>query len=261
MMAQPLFSARKLTKTFGGLTAIADVNMKVHRDEIHALIGPNGAGKTTLMNLITGVYAPSAGEIVFDGREISRMRPSARTAAGIGRTFQHPVLFAGLSVLENVALAACSAKPWNLAGYLLRTKRAKADEKLAHDAAHDWLRFVGLASKSDHPVDALSPAERRRVEVARAMAGSPRLLLLDEPFGGMTQGEALSLCELIQQIRSRGVSVVIIDHNMSIIMKMADTLTVLSFGRLICDGTPAEVRQSEDVIAAYLGREHAAAHA
>ncbi|MDB5798765.1 MAG: transporter ATP-binding protein, partial [Paucimonas sp.] len=177
------------------------------------------------------------------------------------RTFQHPALFEGLNVLDNVCLAATARKPWNVLADVFGTQSSKATVEAAREKAHGWLSFVRLQSKALQPIASLTPAERRLAEVARALAADPKLLLLDEPFAGMTQSEALSLCGLIQQVRASGISVILIDHNMSVVMKMADKVTVLSFGRLIADGTPAEVRQSEEVISAYLGKEHVAASA
>jgi branched-chain amino acid transport system ATP-binding protein len=256
-----LFQVRGLSKTFGGLTAISGVDMTIGRGEIRALIGPNGAGKTTFLNLITGVFRPTSGEIHFNGHSLVGMRPSKIVAQGVVRTFQHPALFEGLNVLDNVCVAATARKPWNVLGEVACSRQARVMLEDARDSAHKWLSFVRLQARAYQPVTSLTPAERRLAEVARALAAEPKLLLLDEPFAGMTQSEALSLCDLIKQVQASGVSVILIDHNMSVVMKMADQVTVLSFGRLIADGTPAAVRQSEEVISAYLGKDHVAAPA
>lgn len=254
----PLFQVRGVGKRFGGLQAIDGVDMSVPRGEIHALIGPNGAGKTTFLNLVTGVYRPSSGDIHFEGRSIVGRRPSAITAAGIARTFQHPALFEGLTIRDNVVAAAYTHQPRTLLRDLLGAPGSRRAAAATHELAQECLEFVGLAAKADAHVGGLTPAERRLLEVARAMATRPSLLLLDEPFAGMTLEEAQSLYDRVLQLRERGTTILLIDHNMRIVMKLADRVTVLSFGRKIGEGTPAEVQSSEAVVSAYLGQASAA---
>jgi branched-chain amino acid transport system ATP-binding protein len=258
-MSKPLFEARGLTKRFGGVHAIDGLDLAIPAGEIRALIGPNGAGKTTFINLVTGVYRPDAGEVRFEGRPLSGMRASRVTAAGIARTFQHPALFEGLSVFENVLLAAFTHTPRNLVRDIVAAGSSRRAQAECAGSAARWLDFVGLAGKASSPVGSLTPAERRLLEVARAMVTRPRLLLLDEPFAGMTMEEAHGLFALVRRLRDDGLTLLVIDHNMRVLMKLADRVTVLSFGRRIAEGTPAEVQSSEEVVNAYLGRPRAAA--
>lgn len=253
-----LFQVHGLTRRFGGLVAIDGVDMSVVSGEIRAVIGPNGAGKTTFLNLVTGVYRPSAGRIKFDGRSLVGLRPSAITAAGVARTFQHPALFEGLNVRDNVAVAAYTHHPRSLWRDFISFRHSSRGAQETRDVAMRWLDFVGLARKASSDVGALTPAERRLLELARAMATRPRLLLLDEPFAGMTSEEAQTLFNRVAELRKQGTTILLIDHNMRLVMKLADSVTVLSFGRKIGEGTPAQVQASDAVIEAYLGRESAA---
>jgi branched-chain amino acid transport system ATP-binding protein len=260
-MAGALFEVIGLGKRFGGLQAIEGVDLSIPKGEIRALIGPNGAGKTTFLNLVTGVYAPTAGAVRFDGRSITGLRPCAITAAGIARTFQHPALFEGLTVRDNVIVAAYTHHRRTLLRDLIGTSRSRRIAAETHDSALHWLEFVGLAAKAGERVGVLIPAERKLLEMARAMATQPRLLLLDEPFAGMTLEEADALYSRVLSLRDQGVTVLLIDHNMHVVMKLADRITVLSFGRKIGEGTPAEIRSSEAVVSAYLGQASAATEA
>jgi len=258
-MSEPLFEAKRVTKRFGGVHAIDTLDLAIPPREIRALIGPNGAGKTTLINLATGVYRPDAGEIRFAGKPLAGLRASRVTAAGIARTFQHPALFHGLNVFENVVLAAFTHTPRNLLRDIVGAASSRRAQAACARAALQWLEFVGLAAKSALPVTSLTPAERRLLEVARAMVTRPRLLLLDEPFAGMTMEEAQGLFALVRQLRDDGLTLLVIDHNIRVLMKLADRVTVLSFGRKIADGTPGEVQASEAVVNAYLGKPRGAA--
>ena len=254
-----LFEVTGLCKRFGGLQAVDDVEMRIPAGEIRALIGPNGAGKTTFLNLITGVYPPTAGGIELDGRSLVGLRPSAITQAGVARTFQHPALFAGMSICDNVIVAAYAHKRRTLIRDFLGAPRSASAAVEARELARRWLDFVGLGAKADERIGVLSPAERRLLEMARAMATAPRLLLLDEPFAGMTHEESEALHTRILDLRKQGVTILLIDHNMRIVMKLADRITVLSFGRKIAEGTPAEMQSSPEVVAAYLGEARGAA--
>lgn len=253
-MSRPLFEVTALCKRFGGLQAIDDVDMRLPEGEIRGLIGPNGAGKTTFLNLITGVYAPTSGSIQLDGRSLAGLRPSSITATGIARTFQHPALFDGMSICDNVIVAAYTHERRTLIRDLLGAPHSRRAATRARDTAMRWLDFVGLGSKAEEQVKALTPADRRLLEMARAMATTPRLLLLDEPFAGMTHEESDALCDKVLELRKQGVTILLIDHNMRVVMKLADQITVLSFGRKIADGTPSEMQASPAVIAAYLGQ-------
>jgi branched-chain amino acid transport system ATP-binding protein len=254
-----LFEVRGLCKRFGGVQAIDRLDLSVPKGEIRALIGPNGAGKTTFLNLVTGVYRPSDGDIRFDDRSIVGLRPSAITAAGIARTFQHPALFEGLSVCENVIAAAYTHHPRTLLRDLAGTPKSRRTATDTREAALRCLEFVGLAAKAGEPVTGLTPAERRLLEIARAMATRPRLLLLDEPFAGMALEEAHGLYSRVLRLRDDGLTILLIDHNMRVVMQLADRVTVLGFGRKIGEGTPAEVQSSEAVVEAYLGQAGVAA--
>jgi len=231
----------------------------VREGTIHALIGPNGAGKTTLLNLVSGVVRPTSGDVRFGGRSIARWSPSAIALAGIARTFQQPALFPRLTVIDNVVAAAYAGQPRMGLRELLATPACRRLARAMREEALDCLAFVGLAARASQGVGLLSPAERRLVEMARAMATKPKVLLLDEPFAGMTMGEAELLYERVLLLRARGVAVLLIDHNMRIVMKIADRITVLNFGRKIAEGTPAQVQASAAVTAAYLGKPVAAA--
>jgi branched-chain amino acid transport system ATP-binding protein len=253
-MSGNLFEVTALCKRFGGLQAIENVDMGVPEGEIRALIGPNGAGKTTFLNLITGVYAPTSGAIRLDGRSLAGLRPSSITATGIARTFQHPALFEGMSIRDNVIVAAYTHERRTLIRDLLGGARSRRAAAQARELAMRWLDFVGLGAKADERVGVLTPAGRRLLEMARAMATKPRLLLLDEPFGGMTHEESDSLSKKVLELRGQGVTILLIDHNMRMVMKLADRITVLSFGRKIAEGTPSEMQSSTAVIAAYLGQ-------
>ena len=258
-MNGPLFEAKGLTKRFGGVQAIDALDLAIPSREIRALIGPNGAGKTTFINLVTGVYRPDAGEIRFDGKPLAGLRACRLTAAGIARTFQHPALFEGLSVFENVVLAAFTHTPRNLLRDIVGAGSSRRAQAECGRAAMQWLEVAGLAGKASSRVTSLTPAERRLLEVARAMVTRPRLLLLDEPFAGMTMEEAQDLFKLVRRLRDDGLTLLVIDHNMRVLMKLADRVTVLSFGRKIAEGTPLEVQASAAVVNAYLGRPRAAA--
>jgi len=249
----PLFEVDRLEKRFGGVRAIEELSLDISSGEIRALIGPNGAGKTTFINLITGVYRPSSGDIRFDGRSLVGLRPSQITARGIARTFQHPALFQGLTVGDNVMAGASLHQPRTLLRDMLGAPGSRRRDEEAYRASRHWLQFVGLSAREDEPVGRLTPAERRLVEVARAMATKPKLLLLDEPFAGMTQEEAEELLPRIARIRSDGTTILLIDHNIRMVMQLADRVTVLSFGRKIGEGSPGQVQSSDAVIEAYLG--------
>ncbi|HEY4065538.1 MAG TPA: ABC transporter ATP-binding protein [Burkholderiaceae bacterium] len=241
--AEILLETRELTRRFGGLVANANVSVGVRRGEILGLIGPNGAGKSTLFNLIAGAYRPSSGSIWFDGRDITALPATQRCALGIARTYQVPRPFDSMTVLENV-----------MVGGFVR----HASTKAARLAALDVLEFTALAQAADTVTAELTPPEKRRLEVARALASRPKLLLLDEVLTGLTPSEAQLGVELIRRVRDGGVTVVMVEHVMQVVMPLVDRAIVLNLGSVLTEGKPAEVVRNADVISAYLGSRHAA---
>jgi branched-chain amino acid transport system permease protein len=232
-----------LAKHFGGLKAVDGISFTIERGAVHALIGPNGSGKTTTLNVLSGIYAATAGRIMLDGRDITRLPPHRRTAAGLGRTFQNIRLFRSMSALDNVVIGA--ERPGAVAGGVAAlVKRAQAA-----------LAFVGLAGRAHEPVTSFSYGHQRLIEIARALAGNPTLLLLDEPAAGLNATEKVELRDLLKRIAATGLTILIIDHDMTLISDVAERITVLNFGQRIADGVAAEVLRHPDVVAAYLGSE------
>jgi branched-chain amino acid transport system permease protein len=236
-----LLRVSKISKHFGGLKAVDEVDLEVRRNEVHALIGPNGSGKSTLLNVLSGLYVLSGGEIRLEGEAIGALPPHERAARGLGRTFQNIRLFTAMSVLDNVIVGA--ERPGN----------PVEPGSSARDLARAALGFVGLADRAQRSVTSLSYGHQRRVEIARALAGNPRLLLLDEPGAGLNHVEKDDLVTLLKRLKGHGLTILIIDHDMNLVEKVADHITVLNFGRRIADGAPGEVLRHPDVIAAYLG--------
>ena len=239
----PIFAARKIVKRFRGLTALSNVDFQIGRGEILGLIGPNGAGKTTLISLISGTLRPTQGELIFEGARIDTLAPYRRARLGIGRTFQIMKPFYGLSTLENVAIAA-----------LFGAAGGERSRGRARDRAHEWLEFVGLAHRADNRADALGGPDRKRLELAKALALRPKLLLLDEVMAGLNAVEIEEVVRLILKIRGTGVSVLVIEHVIKAIRTLSDRLMVLHHGQQIAEGDPQEVLERQDVIEAYLGR-------
>jgi len=242
-------------KRFGGLAALSDVALHIRRGEIYGLIGPNGAGKTTLFNVVTGLYQLDEGRFTFDGVAYSRCKPHVLAQAGIARTFQNIRLFANMSALENVMVGRHLRTRSGIWGALTRNAAARAEERAITQRARELLRYVGIARPPQTLAKHLSYGEQRRLEIARALATEPKLLALDEPAAGMNATETENLKALLQTIRSDGITVLLIEHDVKLIMGLCDRVAVLDYGKKIAEGVPQEVRRNPAVIAAYLGGE------
>lgn len=252
----PVLEMKNVEKHFGGVRAIDNFSVTLEQGKIHGLIGPNGAGKTTIFNNITGIYAPNSGQIIFNGTDITGSAPHKVAQLGIGRTFQNIRLFSNLSVMDNVIIASNLDATYNMADAFIISRKYKEREKHLKEKALGLLEVVGLSDKAEEKASSLPYGHQRKLEIARAMALDPKLLLLDEPAAGMNADESAELVSFVKEIKEHfNITILMIEHHMDVVTNLCDHVTVLNFGKTIAVGTPEEVKSNPEVIKAYLGGE------
>jgi len=248
-----MLELKGITQIFGGVTALNDVSFSIHADQVTGVIGPNGAGKTTLFNIVTGIYQQTSGQVIFEGSDISGIPVERLAAKGMVRTFQNIELFGQMTVLENVMVGLHSKSKSGLFACSFKAPWAIKEERRIREEAHEWLRFVGIEQLADVQASNLPFGKGRMLEIARAMACKPRMILMDEPAAGLNSQETVGLAELIRKIRDLGVTVVLVEHDMELVMDICDRIVVLNLGQKLAEGTPREIQDNHEVIAAYLG--------